>query len=104
MSWAWLTAAIAAEIAATLSLRASDGLRRRGWIVPIVTGYAIAFTSLARALAEGMLVGVAYGIWTATGIAAVAVLARAFWGDPLTRRMVAGIALIAAGVLLVELG
>lgn len=104
MSWAWLTLAIAAEIVATLSLRASEGLRRRVWLVPILVGYAIAFTALARALAEGMKVGVAYGVWTATGIAAVAVLARAFWGDPLTRRMIAGIVVIAVGVLLVELG
>ncbi|MFD1861106.1 multidrug efflux SMR transporter [Aeromicrobium camelliae] len=104
MSWAWLSLAIAAEVVATLSLRASEGLRRPAWILPILAGYAIAFTSLARALAEGMKVGVAYGVWTATGIAAVAVLARAFWGDPLTRRMMAGIAVIAVGVLLVELG
>ncbi|RLV55687.1 QacE family quaternary ammonium compound efflux SMR transporter [Aeromicrobium phragmitis] len=104
MSWVWLTLAIVAEIAATLSLRASDGLRRRRWVVVIVAGYGIAFTFLARALDEGMKVGVAYGVWTATGIAAVAVLARAFWDDPLTRRMLLGIAVIATGVLLVELG
>lgn len=104
MSWAWMFLAIAAEIAATLSLRASEGFTRRRWLVPVVVGYAAAFTFLALALDAGMKVGVAYGIWTATGIAAVAVLARALWGDPLTRRMILGIAVIAAGVLLVELG
>lgn len=104
MSRAWLAAAIAAEIVATLSLRASDGFRRRLWLIPVVTGYAVAFGFLALALNAGMAVGVAYGIWTAVGIALVALLARAIWKDPLTRRMIAGIVVIAAGVILVEIG
>lgn len=48
--------------------------------------------------------GIAYGIWTAAGIALVALLARAIWKDPLTPRMLAGIGIIILGVLLVELG
>ncbi|GAA4431234.1 SMR family transporter [Georgenia halophila] len=100
----WLLAAIACEISATLSLRASDGFRRRRWLVPVVAGYLASIVLLALSLRAGMMVGVAYGIWAATGIAAVALLARVIWDDPLTRRMVAGIVLIAVGVLLVELG
>ncbi|MPV36299.1 DMT family transporter [Georgenia subflava] len=104
MSWVWLAAAIVAELAGTLSLRASDGLRERAWLVPVVAGYAVAFTFLGLALRAGMPVGVAYGIWTATGIALIALLARAIWQEPLTRRMLAGIALITLGVVLVEIG
>lgn len=104
MTWVWLAAAIVSEVAATLSLRASDGLRRRLWIIPIAVGYPLAFAFLIRALQEGLEVGVAYGVWTAVGVALVALLARAIWKDPLTPRMVLGIAAIAAGVLLVELG
>lgn len=100
----WLAAAIVSEIGATLSLRASDGFRRRLWLIPVVVGYALAFIFLGIALREGMPVGVAYGIWVAVGISVVAVLARLIWRDPLTTRMVAGIVVIAAGVLLVELG
>lgn len=104
MTWLLLLVAIGAEVIATLSLRASDGLRRRRWLVPVVLGYAAAFTCLALVLERGMRVGVAYGIWTALGIAVVAVLARLLWRDPLTPRMMLGIAVIAGGVLLVELG
>lgn len=104
MNWVWLLAAIGTELGATLSLRASDGLRRRLWIIPIVAGYILAFVFLAFALAAGMGIGVAYGIWAATGIALVALLARVIWKDPLTKRMIAGIAVIAVGVLLVEIG
>ena len=44
-----------------------------------------------------------YG-WGALGTAATAVLAAVFFGDPFTWPIAAGIALIIAGVLLVELG
>lgn len=104
MSWLWLAAAIAAELCATLSLRASDGFRKRRWLIPVVIGYLVSFVFLALTLSAGMPVGVAYGIWTAVGIGLVALLARAIWGDPLNRRMMLGIVVIAAGVVLVELG
>lgn len=104
MSWVWLSAAIAVEIGATLSLRASDGMRDRRWLVPVIAGYVAAFAFLALALEAGMAVGIAYGVWAAVGIVAVALLARLIWHDPLSRRMVAGILVIAVGVLLVELG
>ena len=48
--------------------------------------------------------GVAYGIWSAGGVAVTAIASRLLFGEPLTRTMVAGIVLIMAGVLLVELG
>ena len=55
-------------------------------------------------LRAGVAVGVAYGIWGATGTALTAVLGAAIFRDPLTWAIAAGIALIIAGVLLVELG
>lgn len=104
MSWVWLIAAIVAELGATLSLRASDGFRKRLWLIPLGIGYALAFVFLALALNAGMHIGVAYGIWVAAGIALIALLARAIWKDPLTKRMILGIVVIAAGVILVEVG
>lgn len=103
MSWAWLLVSILCEVAATLSLRASDGLRGRLWLIPVATGYTAALIFLGLSLAAGMPVGVAYGLWTAIGIVVIAVAARAIWGDPLTGRMLAGIALIIAGVFLIEI-
>ena len=100
----WLALAIVFEIAGTLSLRASDGLRRWRWLIVVAVGYTVALWSLSRSLDAGMHVGAAYAIWVAVGIAAVAILARMLWGDPLNRRMVAGIAVIVLGVALVELG
>lgn len=99
-----LMMAVVCEVAATLSMRQSQGFRRRGWLVPMGIGYLAAFWFLGRSLAAGMPVGLAYGIWAAAGVASVAILSRILWGDALTRRVVAGIVLIITGVMLVELG
>jgi small multidrug resistance pump len=104
MSWVYLAAAIAFEVTATMALRASEGLRNKAWAPLIVGGYVICFVFLSLALRNGMAVGVAYGVWSAAGIALTAVIARIAFREPLTATMTAGIALIAAGVLLVELG
>lgn len=104
MRWLFLSGAIAVEVTATLALRASDGFRRRRWIGPVAAGYVLAFVLLGLALRAGMAVGVAYGTWAAVGIASTAILARVIFGEPLTRTMGVGIALIAGGVFLVEVG
>ncbi len=104
MMWLALAGAIGMEVLATLSLRASDGFRRRKWIVPVAAGYLVSFYLLWLSLSLGMPVGVAYGIWTACGVALVAVAARLLFRDPLTWRMLAGIGLIIAGVLTIEMG
>jgi small multidrug resistance pump len=101
--WLALAGAILIEVVATLSLRASDGFRRRAWIVPVVLGYLASFYLLWISLSLGMPVGVAYGVWTACGVALVAVIARFLFSEPLTWVMGAGIALIVAGVLTIEM-
>jgi small multidrug resistance pump len=101
--WFALAGAIVIEVCATLSLRASDGFRKRAWIVPVTLGYLASFYLLWLTLALGMPVGIAYGVWTACGVAAVAVVARYLFGDALTVKMMFGIGLIIAGVLTIEL-
>ncbi|KGH48258.1 cation transporter [Modestobacter caceresii] len=104
MTWLFLAAAIGCEVGATMSLRASDGLRDKRWVPLIAGGYLACFYLLTLALREGLAIGVAYGIWAAGGVALTAVIAHLAFRDPLTRTMGTGIALIAVGVLLVELG
>ena len=101
--WLALAGAILVEVVATLSLRASDGFRKRGWIAPVALGYVASFYLLWVSLSLGMPVGVAYGVWTACGVALVALLARFLFSEPLTWLMGAGIALIVAGVLTIEM-
>jgi small multidrug resistance pump len=102
MMWLALAGAIVFEVMGTLSLRASDGLRKKIWIIPIVLGYASSFALLWIALSMGLPVGVAYGIWAACGVLLVAVIARMLFAEPLTAPMMVGFVLIAAGVLTIE--
>jgi small multidrug resistance pump len=100
----FLAAAIVAEIAATVSLKLSEGFTRLWPSVVVVVGYAIAFTALSRALKLGMPVGVAYAVWSAIGVAAVALIGWKFLGETLNPTMVIGLALIIGGVVTLELG
>jgi small multidrug resistance pump len=102
--WWTLAGAILIEVFATLALRASDGFRNRVWLAPVVLGYLVAFYLLWLTLGLGMPVGIAYGVWTACGVALVAVIARFLFREPLTWVMVLGIALIVGGVLTIEMG
>ncbi|ROS37255.1 multidrug efflux SMR transporter [Curtobacterium sp. PhB78] len=103
MAWVLLAVAIVSEVGATISLKlATDG--KKLFFVPVVLGYLVAFSLLAVALTLGLPIGVAYGIWAATGVALTAILGRVLFREPLTALMLGGIALIIAGVFLVELG
>ena len=103
MMWLALAGAILVEVFATLSMRASDGFRRRAWIAPVVICYLISFALLWLTLRLGMPVGIAYGMWTACGVALVAVAGRIFFSERLSPLMIAGIALIICGVLTIDL-
>lgn len=97
-----LAVAIVSEVVGTLSLRAA--LDDPRWFVLVAAGYVVAFGLLGAVLSAGMPVGVAYGIWAATGVALTAMLATLVFDDPFTVQIGLGIALVILGVLLVELG
>ena len=103
MAYAYLAAAIALELSATLSLKVATG-GRRVWYVVVVAGYLGAFVMLSLTLEAGLGLGVAYGIWSAVGVALTAIASYAFFDEPFTPLMATGIALIIGGVLLIELG
>jgi len=103
MAWLLLAVAILVEVGATTSLKLAT-TRDRRWYVVVAVGYLLAFALLSAVLDQGIGLGVAYGIWTAVGVALTAVVSRFLFDEPLTWLMGAGIALIAAGVLLIEMG
>lgn len=100
--WALLSGAILTEVTGTLALRAFQD--QRLWLILVVAGYVASFFLLTRVLRAGVPVGVAYGIWGASGTAITAVSASVIFGDPFTVPIMIGIGLIIAGVLLVEFG
>lgn len=108
MAWVFLIVAILTEVAGSLALQAAVPAAprkgRSGWYVLVGIGYVTAFAMMSLALGEGMPLGVAYGIWTAAGVALTAILGKVIFKQAFTGLMALGVALIAGGVLVIELG
>nr|WP_196837144.1 SMR family transporter [Zhihengliuella flava] len=102
MKWVLLATAVAAEVTATLCLKAA--LDQPLFYAVVAAGYAAAFGLLGRVLRAGMPLGVAYGIWSAAGVVLTAVASWLIYGEPITPLMACGFALVIGGVLLVEIG
>lgn len=103
MAWLFLACAVLCEVAATLCLRVAAA-GRRSFYAAVAVGYVAAFGCMTQALDGGIGLGVAYGIWAATGVALTALASKVLFGEPLTPLMLFGIALIVGGVLVIELG
>jgi small multidrug resistance pump len=101
-AWMLLGGAIISEVTATLSLKRA--LDHPMFYSIVALGYLVAFVLLSLTLRQGLGIGVAYGVWAALGVGLTAIGSRFFFGEPLTGVMIAGLALIIGGVLLVELG
>lgn len=99
-----LAVAIAAEVAATVSLKLSEGFSKPIPSIVVVIGYLVAFGALSKVLQLGMPIGVAYAIWCAFGVAAVAAVGVVLFKEPLNATMVVGLLLVIAGVIAIELG
>ena len=93
-----LSAAITAEVIATVSLKASDGFSRPLPSAITVAGYLISFWLLALVLKE-LSVGTTYAIWSAVGTAAVAVIGIAAYGESASLLKIASLGLIVLGVI-----
>ncbi len=104
MGYVFLVGAIASEVVATLSLRASEGFSRAPYVVVVLVGYVTAFVLLSQALERGLALGVAYGIWAAAGVAAVAVLSVPVFGESISALQVLGLGLVILGVIALEAG
>ncbi|MFC8372213.1 MULTISPECIES: multidrug efflux SMR transporter [unclassified Streptomyces] len=103
MGYALLVGAIAAEVVGTTAMKYSEGFTRLWPSVITVAGYLVAFALLAQTL-KTLSVGTAYAIWSGVGTAAIAVIGTMFMGEGLTAAKAGGIALIIAGVVVLNLG
>ncbi len=97
-----LAAAIVSEVIATSALKASAGFTRPWPSVLTVVGYAISFYLLSQAL-KSIPVGVAYAIWSGVGIVLIAAIGWLVFGQRLDGPALLGMALIIAGVAVMNL-
>ncbi|MCD7437833.1 DMT family transporter [Streptomyces lincolnensis] len=103
MGYLLLAGAIAAEVAATTAMKYTDGFSRLLPSLLTVAGYLVSFALLAQTL-KTVNVGTAYAIWAGIGTAAIATIGIVFLGEGVTAAKAAGIALIIAGVVVLNLG
>ena len=101
-NWLSLVIAIGCEVAATSALKASEGFTRPLPSVVVVTGYVLAIYLLSLTL-RTIPVGVAYAIWSGVGVALIAVIGWLFLGQKLDAPAIAGLVLIVAGVVVINL-
>jgi small multidrug resistance pump len=102
VSYLYLGLAIVAEVIATSALKASDEFTRVGPAMVTVAGYAIAFYFLSLTL-KVIPVGIAYAVWSGLGIVLISAIGVLVFRQPLDLAAIVGLALIIAGVAVLNL-
>ena len=97
-----LVVAIVAETIGTAALQASQQFTRLGPSLVVVAGYTIAFYFLSLALGR-MSLGPVYAIWSGLGIVLIAAVGWLAFGQRPDLPAIVGMALIVAGVMIINL-
>ena len=97
---ALLALTIALEVFATTSMKLAS--TRPIWHLGTVVGYGSCFSVFPLVLRK-MPLGVAYAIWSGAGTALTALIGAALFGEALSTQKVGALAVIVAGVVLLEL-
>ncbi|MBD9427388.1 multidrug efflux SMR transporter [Pseudomonas sp. PDM15] len=98
----YLAIAIVAEVIATTALKAVEGFSKPLPLILVVVGYGIAFWMLSLVM-KSIPVGVTYAIWSGLGIVLISIAGLLIYGQKLDLAALAGIGLIIAGVLVIQL-
>ncbi len=97
-----LLLAICIEIAATTSLKYTDGFKKPIPTVLVLLGYAAAFYCLSIVV-EVIPVGIAYALWCGLGIIGTSIAAFFLYGQRLNKTTIFGMAMILAGAVVMRL-
>lgn len=100
--YVFLGLAIAVEIAATSLLKTTDGFTRPLPTTACLLGYGFSFFMLSLTV-QDLSVGTSYALWSGIGTATVAAIGVLFLNESLDAVKVAGLALIIAGVVALNL-
>jgi len=101
-AYLYLAFAILAEVVGTTALKASDSFTRPWPSVITVGCYALSFYLLTFTL-RVLPTGIAYAIWSAAGIVLISLISWLVYQQRLDLPAIAGLALIIAGVLVINL-
>lgn len=99
--WMYLCIAIVSEVVGTSALKSSEGFTKLGPSLIVVLAYGVAFYFLAQTL-RYIPIGIAYAIWSGLGVALITLVGWIMYGQKLDLPAVAGIVLIVAGVVVMN--
>ena len=102
VSYLYLAAAIVSEVIGTSALKASNEFTRLVPTLIMMAAFLSAFYFLTLTL-RTIPVGVAYAIWSGVGIVLISLVARVLFGQKLDAPAIIGMAMIVAGVLVINL-
>ncbi len=102
MPYLVLMLAVLAETIGTTALQASQQFSRPLPSAIVVVAYGAAFYLLAIAL-KTFPVGIAYAMWSGMGIVFIAIIGLVVFGQRLDWPAILGIAMIMAGILVINL-
>ena len=102
-AWVLLLLAIASEVIGTSCLKSSAGMTRPLPSLAVLVAYALAMVLMAQAV-QVIPLGLSYALWSGIGIIAIVVVGVVVYGQIPTPEQLIGMALIAAGVVVVNLG
>ncbi len=102
MNFIYLGIAIVAEVIGTSALKASESFTKLVPSLVTLVAYCLAFYFLALTL-RTIPVGIAYAIWSGLGIVLISLVAWFMFRQALDTPALIGLALIIAGVLVINL-
>lgn len=102
LNYVYLIVAILFEVVATTALKQTEGFTRLLPSLVSIGGYALAFYFLSLPL-RTMPVGIVYAIWCGAGIIFITIIGWVWFRQSLDLPALAGMALIMAGVIVINL-
>jgi len=102
MSYLYLAIAIVSEVIGTSALKASNEFTRLVPSLITVAAFFCAFYFLSLCL-RTIPVGIAYAIWSGVGIVLISLIALVLFDQKLDLPALSGMALIVAGVVVINL-
>ena len=96
-----LLLAIVSENVGTAFLKGSNGLRRPFFVIGSLSGYVVNFLMMGQVLSL-LPLAIAYGLWSGLGMAFVTLLGVLIYREVFNWRIVFGLGLIIAGVVILN--
>lgn len=102
MSYLYLVLAIVGEIIGSSLLKASEGFSKLFPTIGVIIAFVVSFFFLSLSL-KTIPLNTAYALWSGLGLVLTTIISVLIWKEKLNMASIAGITLILAGVVILNL-